>query len=1170
MYNIEAGNFSKNTTAAAVNSIYKITNQRLIRNHKIDNIDDIASKTDALLSIHGISKDKLNVIKNIENLIEGELSKYSIDENSNKNDKTMKGIVNESTSPYVKIIGYRYLYREMKELYGKKEAEYLTGLMYDYTLALSDSINILIPYSYYGNTPIIIKINNNIKFTTLKKLFNDYQEFSKFNKECDMDEINSTNIYKKVIINRGMIKDTRENFIDDRQIKKNNLKDLINVKHNIEIWDTKNGWVNVERIIRHKNNKKFITYQTEGGHFAVVTEDHPIYMNDGSEKQAIDLKIGDCVLVENELPINDILLNNICVDENLSYFLGFMLGDGNIDGCEINQEYKQLNITLQNQEKRYIKFDRNGTCITIYQKEIENTKIFEVAKSLFSDTFEFFKYNTHDGNRITFSSPSLQTLVSVFFEHEFKEKSYNKKLPENILEWDRHSLIALLSGLIDSDGGVSSDYKADLRMASSNIINQVYEICRLLGLKATTKRVINNLFFGISFKLTEEFLECCEKLNISYFKNDENSRDEKFKYLEEYSRLDINIENKIKKIFVFTKEDLSKKSFGKDELDFVYDITTSTGRFYANGMVQHNCWAFDASKIVTMGKPFEPLKSSQPHSVRAYIAILNEVIHQMSNHLAGAIAIGTYFFDLAHLMFFWEGVKPEMIKDKLFRKTIENNHQQFVHGVNSLSRSGGQESPFSNISLFDRTKLRHFIENDFSWYFKNQETMEYVYPVEDIVEFIIELQNIFMEFFDRGDPLQDGMPYRFPVATLNISKKKVNETWVVEDKKFLKACCKKDIFRYNIFSSEGSKVASCCRLLNDTEMIELASQANSFGGGSSISLGSHRVLTTNFVRLALEADNIFHFLELLEQRVYESKKILNAHKSLIERNKHLQVMLRYGWIQSNRMFSTFGILGIVECEQILKERFADELNSKAFEGVDLMGFILSRYNQFVNKESTLRAKKLADPEFEFVDEFPNCIFNIEQIPAESMSHRLAKADKIIFGDKLKYNIYANQWIPLWDNEASIWERIEKDGKYNSKITGGGIVHINTGEHITGTQAEELIMYAIEHGCEHFAITGTFCKCENNHITLGNKDICPICSKNIIQKVARVVGFFTPVSDWSYEKRTYDHELRKEYSNGDFDKGRWVKVGTPNVTITELESGRIVKQIIDGNYKDMLP
>ena len=112
--------------------------------------------------------------------------------------------------------------------------------------------------------------------------------------------------------------------------------------------------------------------------------------------------------------------------------------------------------------------------------------------------------------------------------------------------------------------------------------------------------------------------------------------------------------------------------------------------------------------------------------------------------------------------------------------------------------------------------------------------------------------------------------------------------------------------------------------------------------------------------------------------------------------------------------------------------------------------------------------------------------------------------------------------------------MEIDGKYLTGLTGGGISHINTGEHITGKQAERLIDYAIECNLEHFAITGTFCQCEDGHVIIGNRETCVKCGKVIKQKISRVVGFFVPVNDMSTYKKEYDHDRRKEYKNGDFD------------------------------------
>jgi hypothetical protein len=52
--------------------------------------------------------------------------------------------------------------------------------------------------------------------------------------------------------------------------------------------------------------------------------------------------------------------------------------------------------------------------------------------------------------------------------------------------------------------------------------------------------------------------------------------------------------------------------------------------------------------------------------------------------------------------------------------------------------------------------------------------------------------------------------------------------------------------------------------------------------------------------------------------------------------------------------------------------------------------------------------------------------------------KLPKADKLIYGeDAISEILYSNQFIPLWDN-ATIYERMEADGKYQKMLTGGGV------------------------------------------------------------------------------------------------------------------------------------
>ena len=533
------------------------------------------------------------------------------------------------------------------------------------------------------------------------------------------------------------------------------------------------------------------------------------------------------------------------------------------------------------------------------------------------------------------------------------------------------------------------------------------------------------------------------------------------------------------------------------------------------------CYALDASKLVTIGRDFGVLKSKPAKRVSSYISALCETIHQMSNHLAGAVAIGTFFFDLAHIMIYKERRTLNEIKtDKRIRKTIENEIQQFIHSVNHLSRNG-VESPFTNVSIFDRIKLKKFLEEDqMGWYFPNHKAVSTDNDLEDkmskeafedyVMNYILELQNLYLDFFEKGDPSQNGMPYRFPVSTICFSKRKNDKgEWEIEDKEFEKSICKRDVSRFNLFNSEGDKIASCCRLLSDSEMINIAAQSNSFGAGGSISIGSHRVITVNFQRIALECKSFEDYKNILTYRTRECAKILKAHKMLIMKfaKEGYEPFISNGFINPRRLFSTFGILGIYEANKTLKQRFPE------LKDQDVIKELLVQFNKEMQ---------------EFSKEY-GITGNIEQIPGESYAVRFAEADKAIFDlDDNYYKLYANQFCPLYEN-FSIFDKVETDGKYNQLLTGGGIVHIQAASDTTPQQNEKLLDYACKSGCEHYAINKVFSKCSKCGAVKNHKvEKCEECGAEPpnIEYYTRIVGFFTPVNSWNTVRREWEFPRRR--------------------------------------------
>ena len=569
-----------------------------------------------------------------------------------------------------------------------------------------------------------------------------------------------------------------------------------------------------------------------------------------------------------------------------------------------------------------------------------------------------------------------------------------------------------------------------------------------------------------------------------------------------------------------------KELYGKDEaqriMGLLYDY--SLALHDSTKIMVPYCWALDSSKLVMEGRPFGMLKSKPAKSVDSYLDCLCDSIPEFANHVAGAIALATIFLDITHLLIYKQRVSLKTLKeDKVFRKYLENRFQKFIHSVNHPTRDS-IESPFTNISIFDKEKLHGFIgEDNYQWYFpKNIKVLaDNELGGENgklsreefdnfIVEYITEVQKIFIDFFDKGDPNQNGMQYRFPVTTVNMSKHWNEEKGCFEldkDNELLNYITRKDIARYNIFCSEGTKICSCCRMINDKDMMDsLGSTVNSFGGSGGASLGSHRAVTINFVRIAYEAESYDDFKEILKSRVEDAAKVLKAHKVLILKlhEMGLQPFIDRGWLDMNRMFSTFGVNGIYEADIILKNKFGQVVD-------DYRQDILTKFNQYYKDAS--KKEKIAG--------------NAEQVPAESMSPKLFKADYMFFGNPYNFpSMYANQFVPTWE-KATIKEKFTTEGKYDMYLNGGSVCHIQIGSDITSSQAKQIICESVKAGCEHFALNAVYSRCkECGEVQKARWEECPHCHSKNVEHLSRVVGFFVVMENVNKTRRENDWMKRK--------------------------------------------
>ena len=436
-----------------------------------------------------------------------------------------------------------------------------------------------------------------------------------------------------------------------------------------------------------------------------------------------------------------------------------------------------------------------------------------------------------------------------------------------------------------------------------------------------------------------------------------------------------------------TLKELYGKSEAKKCCASMYDYSLALND--STNICKPYCYCIDASKLVTEGRKFGQLHSGPAHRVATYITTLGDTIREISFNIAGACAIGTFFLDIANLAIYKERITLDDLRnDRKVRKTMTNHMQQFIYTVNHYSRNA-VESPFTNVSCFDREKLRGLLaEDNYAWYFPKKAAVIEDNELENtkeafkefVLDYIEELQEIYIDVFDQGDPLRNGLQFPFPVTTVNFATDKDENGkahMTLQNNRLLEYLSKKDISKYNIFSSSGTKVASCCRLLSDADMLELGAGVNSFGG-SQVSLGSHRVITIDFSRCAYEAESYDDFKKIVTERVEEMTKILKAHRVLIHKLEkcNTQPWITNGWINMSHMFSTYGCVGYVEADQILKFKF----NHADFD-------YIKDFLVYFNNE----CKRMAESE--------KMIWNIEAIPAEGMAPKLAEANKVIFADE---------------------------------------------------------------------------------------------------------------------------------------------------------------------------
>lgn len=535
------------------------------------------------------------------------------------------------------------------------------------------------------------------------------------------------------------------------------------------------------------------------------------------------------------------------------------------------------------------------------------------------------------------------------------------------------------------------------------------------------------------------------------------------------------------------------------------------------------CYAFSLDKIVFEGRPYGSSPTTPPKHKKSFLSQVDKLISDLSKQFAGATAPSDLFLWYSWYLKKWleedlhrDTMKVddnwELHKDELKREIIDDM-QGLVCLFNEPGRAEG-EPPFTNISIYDSIGLQNLFGH-----------ITFPDGTKPDFEFIMFIQKTFCEWFSNGDPIT-GFPYRFPVVTINITTDKNHD---FEDEAFARwvAHVDRPMANFNLHFGDKSKIAMCCRYENDLDDMNLT--ADSFGNGG-VNIGSHRVVTPNFVRCALKSrGDMEKFIEECDKLIDVAGKLLNIHridilqKRIEETPQYLQFFGKLGWFSLDTMFSTIGLTGIYEvCQYMGYDILSDDGTEFT---LDFMSYLKGKVKELRHEYG--------------------CTFNCEEIPGEQACVSLLNKDHLYFNDGNTYGIkddirdmfsncklYSNQYIPLINN-ADMITRLDLSGRFMKMISGGGIVHINSDAQIdTDEKMYELIKFGAKCGCPHFAICYRFGKCiEHPAVIVGQgRSKCPICGRPITHTRARVIGYFSDEHNWHPIRQEFDAPYRF-YSNG---------------------------------------
>ena len=518
------------------------------------------------------------------------------------------------------------------------------------------------------------------------------------------------------------------------------------------------------------------------------------------------------------------------------------------------------------------------------------------------------------------------------------------------------------------------------------------------------------------------------------------------------------------------------------------------------------CYSFPLRPVAEKGLFFiDNMRGGRAKHLSTFVDHVAEFINYSSNQLSGAVALPSL---LLWLYKFWldDVASGEIPAGREHKEKIQS-FQKLIFRVNQPTVRDGIQSAYVNAQILDRPHLFAFFGAD---KFTDGTDMA------DYFDGFIGFQNDFLEYINE---LRSEFFFTYPVLTASL---KIDEHSEYEDDEVARQVVRHNMAWQdcNIYNArEITSLSSCCRLVNDLEAIsknpEKIDGFFSSIGGTSISIGSMKVNTINFARIAYEANGDFNkYKTLLRKKIRTTHKVLAVHRKIIQQliDRGRLPIYKHGLIDKTKQFSTVGINGLFSSIQVMGGIDRNQIGEVSYnkKGNEMMLDIFAIITEENNKTLDLYGYTA----------------NAEQVPGESAGRILIEKDRLLYDqvDPETY-IYENQWIPLIE-QADMYERILTSAKYDPKCGGGAILHVNIGEPIKDFDtAWEIANTIAKEGVIYYSLIHKFSYCNNDHSFYG--ETCPICGEDKAGYGIKIVGYIVKSQNF-HSVRKRELEEREFY------------------------------------------